>query len=89
MRPRLVDALDGKTETGFLLGVRGRLYAVGESLDVCHVGPEFAIGSGAPYALGALSASGARTPRGRAMAAMRAAAEHCASVAAPLEIIDG
>lgn len=88
LRPAIIDALDGRTDTDFLVGLRGRLYYVSSSMEVCHVGPEYAAGSGRLAARGALFASKARTPRHRIMAALNAAAHCCDSVAPPFDIVE-
>lgn len=68
-----------------LLGVSGELYWIDEDLAFVRLGADYgAIGSGAAYALGALSVLDHRLPPKRRLRhALEAAAHHCPSVQGP------
>jgi ATP-dependent protease HslVU (ClpYQ) peptidase subunit len=70
-----------------LVGYRGRLYAVETDLQVARWQAGFAaIGSGAAYAIGALSVTGRLAPAARLRAALAAAAQFCADVTKPFAV---
>lgn len=73
--------------TGFLLAIRGRVYEIQSDYSFLrNEAGEYAIGSGAHHALGALHATRSMKPKDRILAALEAAAEHVVSVAGPFDI---
>lgn len=75
----------------FLVGVRGRLFEIGEDYQVGELVDGYtAVGCGAEIALGALHATGntGMSPERRAIAALEAAAHFSTGVRPPFTIID-
>lgn len=78
---------DGAIDADFLVAIEGKIMILNSELTWTRSARGYnAIGTGAPYALGALYAT--RTTRAsavtRAESAIAAAAEHCASVSLPV-----
>lgn len=74
-----------------LLGIRGKVFAVHSDLSVARREDGFdAIGSGQPYALGALAAAPLSwSPRRRVLAALRAAERFAGGVRRPFRVVSG
>jgi ATP-dependent protease HslVU (ClpYQ) peptidase subunit len=94
----LVEDTDSKTPSEpslspaqFLIGVRDRLFQVGEDFDVAEIDmPFLAIGGGGEYALGSLEATTnlneTLPPDQHLLIALRAAAKYTAGVRGPFQI---
>lgn len=76
-----------------LIGIRGRLFQVGEDFDVAEINmPFFAIGSGGEYVMGSLEATTNLTPQldpeSHLLCGMKAAEKFTASVKGPFQIVN-
>ena len=80
---RVVDNWDNEA----LVGIRGKLWAIDSDWSCTRVGPEYACGSGGQIARGALHATRARTPQGKIVAALSAAADLCTGVIGPFAVL--
>ena len=84
--------VDDNVITGgeFLVGYRGQIFSISEDFQVGTCVTKYqSIGSGSPYALGALHALERikLTPENRIKKALAAATEHCAAVSPPYKIV--
>lgn len=87
---RRVDEETHESDSQFLLGYRGRLYAVDGDYQVERPAELYsAIGVGADFALGALAATNKKDPQKRVLAALEASARHCAGVRGPFVVLRG
>lgn len=72
------------TDSAVLVGYRGRLYEVMDDFGVGETSDGFAaIGSGYPWALGAMAATPDLKPRRRVLTALKASERFCAAVRRP------
>lgn len=88
--PALTDSLEGMSGAQFLIGARGTLWTLAtEDRSVLNVGREYAIGSGAQAARGALWSTRVRSPSKRLEVALCAAEAVCESVLGPMVSVRG
>jgi ATP-dependent protease HslVU (ClpYQ) peptidase subunit len=83
------ESVEGMDDTSFLVAVEGKLYVVDSDFQVARsISGYAAIGSGMPWAEGALHATQkSKNHRARVILALEAAAESCAWVRPPFNIL--
>jgi ATP-dependent protease HslVU (ClpYQ) peptidase subunit len=89
LRERGFAKVESNNESGgqFLVGYRGRLFAIESDFQVSELADDYnAIGGGAEYALGAMRALGRLNPRARIRRALEVAAHFNMGVCAPFVI---